>query len=285
MQRILAITPARDEQSFLPGLIQSMVAQTHKPECWIVIDDGSADQTGAILDRAAADYPWIRPHHLPRERERTFGGESVIMQFLNPEAIARVDYILRLDADLTFGPELIAMLLAKFSDERTLGIAGAVLHEPVGGTWREVRQPRFHTRGAAKMYSKACFEKIGGLQPGPGWDTIDEAQAMMLGFATRSFPDVVAYHHRPQGIAAGILRSRFNTGLTAYLIGYAPVFMLLRSLTRVLDAPPLLGSLSMLAGYLDGYRRRLPRSAPPQLIRFIRRQQTRRLLMMETLWR
>ena len=62
--RYLAITPARDEEQLLPGLIESMRAQTITPARWIVVDDGSTDRTGAILDQAARRTPWIEPHHL-----------------------------------------------------------------------------------------------------------------------------------------------------------------------------------------------------------------------------
>ena len=55
MDRYIAITPARDEEQFLPGLLASMAAQTRLPERWIVIDDGSADGTAKILDDAARE--------------------------------------------------------------------------------------------------------------------------------------------------------------------------------------------------------------------------------------
>ena len=67
MDRYIAITPARDEEQFLPGLITSMAAQTRLPERWIVIDDGSADGTAQILDDAAREHRWI-------ERPRQFSG-------------------------------------------------------------------------------------------------------------------------------------------------------------------------------------------------------------------
>jgi biofilm PGA synthesis N-glycosyltransferase PgaC len=285
MDRCLAITPARDEQGFLPGLIQSMTTQTHKPGCWIVVDDGSTDRTAEILESARAENPWIEVHHLPTGRQRAFGGESVVMQFLRAERLRNYDFILRLDADLTFAPTLIESLLAEFAKDKTLGVGGAVLYEPRGSQWRRVSSPRFHTRGAVKMYSRTCFEAIGGLQSGVGWDTIDEAHAMMLGFGTRNFPAIGACHHRPQGAAGGLLRSRFSTGRTAYVVGYAPLFMLMRSFRHLFGSPPLVGSIMMWAGFLDGYFHRLPRTASPELVKFIRRQQRRRLLMMDSLWR
>ncbi len=107
MTRIVAITPARDEAALLPGLISSMISQSHRPERWIVIDDGSADRTAEIIDSAAKAYPWIEPHHLPRNRPRAAGGESVIMQFLPASEWQTWDFLLRLDADLSFAPDFI----------------------------------------------------------------------------------------------------------------------------------------------------------------------------------
>jgi hypothetical protein len=41
----------------------------------------------------------------------------------------------------------------------------------------------------------------------------------------------------------------------------------------------------MLSGFFEGYLRNTPRAASPELIKFVRRQQRRRLLMMESVWR
>ncbi len=82
MTAYVAITPARDEEQFLPDLISSLLSQDIRPQLWIVLDDGSSDRTPEILDRAAGDHPWIEVHHLPRSRSRAAGGESIIMQHL-----------------------------------------------------------------------------------------------------------------------------------------------------------------------------------------------------------
>src|SRR5260370_38458257 len=100
MERYIAITPARDEEQFLPGLIASMTAQTRPPERWIVIDDGSADATAQILDEAARAHRWIEPIHLERNRPREAGGESRIMQFLPRDAWHHAAFIFLRDPDL-----------------------------------------------------------------------------------------------------------------------------------------------------------------------------------------
>jgi len=279
-----AITPARDEEKFLPGLIESMVAQTLRPIRWIIIDDGSTDSTPALLDEAATRYEWISVHHVRRGGEREPGGESALQRFLAPALWSDCDMIFRVDADITFEPYFVESMLAEFSRDPSLGIAAGTLYEQDHEGWREMRTPRFHTRGAIKMYSHECLEAIGGIEAGLGWDTIDEAHAALLGFTTRSFRHIHARHHRPQGVAAGVLHGRFAAGQAAYQCGYSPLFMAVRACRHMVAWPPLLGAAWLAGGYLEGYMRGKRRAAPPELVKFIRRQQIRRLLFMKSVW-
>ncbi len=284
MSRYLTITPAKDEERLLPSLIDSMAKQTVTPARWIIIDDGSTDATASIIDEAAERYSWIAPVHLPPKAVRAEGGESVVMSCLPREIWEQYDFIFRLDADLTFGPLLIEQLLTEFTRDSSLGIAGPRLYEFDGSNWIEMACPAFHTRGAAKMYSRLCFAAIGGLETGLGWDTIDEARAMMLGFRSRSFRHIHAFHHRPQGHAGGFWKSRVAAGRAAYQIGYSPLFVVARALRRSLDRPFIIGGILLLAGYLQGFWN-AQRTCSPELVRFVRKQQLRRLFWMESQWR
>jgi len=60
--------------------------------------------------------------------------------------------------------------------------------------------------------------------------------------------------------------------------------MLAAAARRALTRPVLLGSIMMLAGYLEGFVRHRPQVNDPDLIRFIRRQQMRRLMLMDSQW-
>jgi len=246
MSRYVAITPARDEEALLPGLIGSMTIQRCLPERWIIVDDGSTDATALIADEAARRYRWIEVHHLPAGRPRAPGGESVIMSFLPADVWRNVNFLLRLDADLSFAPDFVDLLLREFDRDPRLGIASCVLMEMQRGRWREVRGPAFHTRGAAKMYSRECFAAIGGLHGCLGWDTLDELRAMTKGFGTRSFQHVRAFHHRPAGTASGRGRGLLAAGRAAYQAGYAPLFMLARAARCCFSWPWLLGGALML---------------------------------------
>jgi biofilm PGA synthesis N-glycosyltransferase PgaC len=163
-----------------------------------------SDATALIVDEAARRYPWIEAHHLPAGRPRAPGGESVIMRFLPADTWSRTDFILRLDADISFAPNFVELLLEEFARDPRLGIGSCVLMEMHRGRWHEVHGPSFHTRGAVKMYSRACFAAIGGLYGGLGWDTLDEVRAMMKGFITRSFDHIIVRPALP--VAAGAAR-------------------------------------------------------------------------------
>ena len=48
------------KKKFLPNLIQSIVNQTVLPCEWIIVDDGSTDNTSNIIKKASLKYRWIR---------------------------------------------------------------------------------------------------------------------------------------------------------------------------------------------------------------------------------
>jgi poly-beta-1,6-N-acetyl-D-glucosamine synthase len=285
MTNYIAITPARDEQSFLPALIDSMTSQKVLPRRWIIIDDGSSDLSGAIIDAAAARYPFIEAKHLRHDRKREPGGESVIMRFLDSKTWGEAQYLVRFDADLLFGSNYLKLLFDEFERDPKLGIASGDLLEPDGEGWSVPRGPEFHTRGPSKVYSRACFDAIGGLESGLGWDTIDEVRAMMAGYKTRSFRHIQAYHRRTTNSARGLWRGRFAVGEAAWAAGYSPLFMIARALHNSLEAPFPVCGLLMMAGYVGAALRRKRVLVDKQIVRFVRDQQWRRLTMRESVWR
>ena len=285
MTNYIAITPARDEEVFLPGLIESMTSQAILPRRWIIVDDGSIDSSGAIIDAAAARYPFIEPRHLPRNRKREPGGESVIMRFLDSKVWADAEFLVRFDADLLFGPNYLKLLFEEFARDPKLGIASGELFEPDGDGWSPSRSPEFHTRGPSKVYLRACFEAIGGLESGLGWDTIDEVRAMMAGFRTRSFSHIQAYHRRVTNSARGLWRGRLALGEAAWRAGYSPLFMIARAIHSAFERPlPLCGPL-MLAGYVSAALSGKSILVDKNIVRFVRDQQWRRLTMRDSVWR
>ena len=45
----IVVTPARNEESNLLDVADSMIKQTIKPKLWLIVDDGSTDDTLSLI--------------------------------------------------------------------------------------------------------------------------------------------------------------------------------------------------------------------------------------------
>ncbi len=277
------ITPARNEAAIIERTLQSVIHQTIRPAQWVIVDDGSVDQTGAILDRYASDFPWISVLH---RRDRGFCDEYVgtietILAGYGSITTADWEFMGFLDADIELAPTYFERCLGEFHADPRLGIGGGELSEFSGGVWKVQRGPQDHVRGATKIYRRKCWDAI-GLKPISGYDTYDEIKAHYLGWHTRSFPTIQAIHLRPVGASWGSWRDAVKNGHMDYFLGYHPLFMVAKCLRRLVAKPYLINSLGHVWGYLRGYVQRRPRVADPMVIAFLRKQQLRRLLFLST---
>ncbi len=285
--KYVVITPARDEAEHLEQTICSMIAQTVRPAQWIIVNDGSKDETGEIINRFARQHPWITAHHRPNRGYREAGG-GVVKTFNDGyQQIRETDWdlLVKLDADLSFEPEYFEQCIAEFQRDRKLGIGGGAIYHETDGELELEKNPAFHVRGATKMYRRPCWDALGGLVQAPGWDTIDEVKANMLGWSTRSFLDLRVSHSRFTGAAEGAWRDCIKNGRANYVTGYHPLFMIMKCLRRLVKRPYFIGSVGLMWGFVSGYLRRIPRVTDQQLIRYTRNQQMRRMLLLESIWK
>lgn len=102
-ERISVVVPAYNNAPWLPRCLDSLLAQTHQELEIIVVNDGSTDDTGAVLDGYAAKYPNIRPIH------KENGG--VTSARLRGVAAATGSWIGFIDGDDEIQPEMYAHLL------------------------------------------------------------------------------------------------------------------------------------------------------------------------------
>lgn len=285
----VVITPVRDEGQYIPFTIASMCEQTLKPLRWVIVNDGSKDQTGRLIDEAAAKHSWIKVIHRKDRGSRQAGGGVVAAFYDGYELIAKDqwDYVVKLDGDLSFGPDYFAHCLREFDADKRLGIAGGTCCKLVNGKRvpEFIGEPLFHVRGPTKIYRRECFEAIGGIIVAPGWDTVDQVKANMLGWKTSTFPHIQLIHCRPTGGAYGSWNDWVKNGLANYITGYHPLFMLCKCFRRLFYKPYGKQALGLSCGFLKGYLKRVPRAADPAAIMYLRDQQWRALTLRHSLWR
>jgi poly-beta-1,6-N-acetyl-D-glucosamine synthase len=285
--RYVIISPVRDEEAHLEETIRSVISQTVRPAEWVIVDDGSKDRTGEIIDEYAGRYKWLRAFHRTNRGFRKPGGGVVEAFYDGYRSLISTDwkFVVKLDGDLSFEPDYFERIMARFSAEPRLGIAGGTLY-CLSNSGREIEEnPRFHVRGPTKVYRRECWEQIGGLWAAPGWDTVDETRANMLGWKTMTIPDIHAVHSRPTGTADGIWPDSVKRGLVCYAVGYHPLFVLARCIYHIPDRPYFLRSIGIAYGFMRAYLTSAPRVNDAAFVKFVRREQLKRLTGRETIWR
>jgi poly-beta-1,6-N-acetyl-D-glucosamine synthase len=285
MLRYSIVVPVRDEQAHIGRLLDSLLSQRDLPLSVHIIDDGSSDRTPEILNSYVAKSPLVRVTTLAPRSTRNAGGESAIRTGFAAVNWQETEVLGRLDADVSFSPDYFSILLDKFETQPKLGIASGLIYEPEGDKWVPRRVPSYHTRGASKLYRRECYQRIQPIATCLGWDGQDEARANCYGWTTRTYEDAPIYHHRPVGTGVGAARFSRNLGVSAYYIGYHPIFLLARALSNVYRPPVVIGAALMLYGMVEGYLKKFPREDRDEVIAFVRRQQINRLLGRQTMWK
>ncbi len=276
------VTAAKDEARFLPNTLDAVLGQTRRPERWVIVDDGSTDDTKAVLHEAARNHSWICPVSLPPRKDRDFGGKvaalCVASAHLEDTAF---DCLGNLDADIEVPPNYYATMLEAFSADPATGIAGgAVFDRQPDGRFVRVPNAPDVVAGAVQLFRRECWEQVGGYLPLPlgGEDAVAEAMARMRGWRVRGFPEIMVKHHRPCGTAsAGHCRARFNDGKRDYALGNHPLFQLGKCLYRCGKPPVILSGLLSMMGYAWSAVRRETSGVPREVVRFVRQEQMRRL--------
>jgi glycosyltransferase involved in cell wall biosynthesis len=276
MARLLLITPARNEAEHLERTIRAVAAQSRRPDLWLLVDDGSSDDTPRILRRWAEELPFLRLSQASAQADaRAVDGLAVAAEAkafngaLASVELSQFTHLGKLDADVELPPEYFESLLQRFAEEPALGIAGGILLEHGRAGWRPASIPSHHVRGALKLYSRECFEAIGGVEERLGWDTIDETYARMKGFETHSLSELEARHHRRVATRGGALRGRARLGQCAYILRYSAWWVALRSLKVACWRPYGLSGLAFFYGYARAFARRDDRVEDEQFRRFV----------------
>jgi glycosyltransferase involved in cell wall biosynthesis len=279
--KYVLITPARNEAALIVKTLDSVVAQTRLPERWVIVDDGSTDQTAEIVARYASKYPWIRLIRNPKREGRNFAAKAMAVNTaLEQSRDLTFELLANLDADTSFGPDHFEFLLQKFEEDPGLGVAGTAYTEDGWDSMKDSFEGETSVHGACQFFRLECFRQIGGYVPNAagGIDWIAVTTARMKGWRTRNFPARRFHHHRKMGTAKrGAVGAMFDYGKKDYYLGGSPLWQLFRVAYRATKKPVIVGGIALLAGYVSAAVRRVKRPVSDELMRFHRREQRQKL--------
>lgn len=191
--KVTVIVPARNEASNIEVCLQSILAQSYPPELLeiLLMDDASEDETAAIADRYAVNYPQLTVIRLSADKISKAHKKRAIELGI---AQATGTLIVATDADCTHPNQWLETLVAGFEQQEKTFIAAPVMYHTKpnflsvfqtldflslqGITGASVHR-NFHTmcNGANIAYSRKAFYEVNGFA---GIDALPTGDDMLL---------------------------------------------------------------------------------------------------------
>jgi biofilm PGA synthesis N-glycosyltransferase PgaC len=280
----LLISPCRNEAQYMRQTLDSVIAQTLRPQRWVIVDDGSSDSSPAILREYAERYPWIQIITRADRGSRSVG-PGVIEAFyagfasVNPN---EYEYLCKLDLDLQLPGRYFETLIERMEANPRIATCSGKAYVKRNGKLESERHGDETSLGMTKFYRRSCFQAIGGFVREVMWDGIDCHRCRMKGWIACSWdePELRFVHLRPMGSSEqDIYTGRMRHGFGQYFMGTGFLFMAVSALNRVGERPYLLGSVAMLWGWIRSAIERKPKYADPEFRQFLARYQSRALLV------
>ena len=226
-RRYLLVSPCRDEAQHLEVTIRSVAQQTVLPTKWLIVDDGSTDQTPRILEEASSKYPFIEVLRREDRGRRSVGPGVIDALYAGLEQVDldEYDYVCKLDVDLEIPGRYFETVLERFEAQPRLGtFSGKTYLRLKNGREVSERCGDENSIGPAKFFRVSCFRDIGGFVREVCWDGIDGHMCRMKGWIAQSQddPHLRLIHLRQMGSShKGIWTGRLRWGMGKWFMGSA----------------------------------------------------------------
>ncbi len=230
----IAITIAYNEEKHIRNTIESVLNQTIKPRFYIVVDDGSTDQTPFIV----SEYP---VYYMRVDEPKFYLGSMNMHRALvrgikkATDLVPDWDFLFKIDADSVIPENYFQVLHGKMKDTPRLGICSGLMRG--GNIWKG------RASDGAKLYKRECWDMIGGLDRTIHWDTHAIVKAYWKGWAVRAFRNVT-YDERRTSEREN-LYEWYITGITRYYLGFPLVHTIGAAALYCKKKPFFIGSLTM----------------------------------------
>jgi cellulose synthase/poly-beta-1,6-N-acetylglucosamine synthase-like glycosyltransferase/spore germination protein YaaH/peptidoglycan/xylan/chitin deacetylase (PgdA/CDA1 family) len=118
LPQVSVLIPAYNEEEVIVKTVQAALASDYHDLEVVVIDDGSSDRTGELLDNFFGNDPRVRIIHQPNR------GKSAALTHGLREASSKI--LVTIDADTAIAPQAISRLVRHFADPHIGAVAGNV---------------------------------------------------------------------------------------------------------------------------------------------------------------
>lgn len=200
MLKFIIIIPAHNEAENILDCLESLSEQSFQNFDVIIVNDGSTDNTQALVDGFCDNHSQFRVVNLEQSSHEP--GAKVVRTFnkgLEEVSLNDYDIICKYDADIIFPSNYLELINQGFLVNPKIGmLSGLVYIQNENKDWVfENLSTKDHVRGPIKAYRKQCFLDMKGLRPVLGWDNLDVMLAQKSGWEVCSIKDLWVKHLRP----------------------------------------------------------------------------------------
>lgn len=248
------------------------------------MDDGSTDETAAILSEYAAHHDWISIVTRADRGHRAVGPGVIDAFYSGYQTIDQRDYefVCKLDLDLLLPPRYFEILIQRMNADSRIATCSGKSYIYENGRLAYERHGDDTSLGMTKFYRMDRFQAIGGFVREVMWDGIDCHLCRMRGWMACSWddPELRFVHLRPMGSSQqSVYTGRMRHGFGQYFMGTGFIYLAASALSRMNQKPYVLGSLAIMWGWIKSAALRKPRYDNLNFRRFLRRYQIRSLLV------
>ncbi|MFH1723772.1 MAG: glycosyltransferase family A protein [Elusimicrobiota bacterium] len=219
--KVSVVIPAYNAASFIDKTLGTVAAQSYRDLEVVVVDDGSADDTKAVVDR------WLEREKIPGRCIRQANKGIAGARNAGWRA-ARAEYVSFLDHDDAWHPEKLAASMAELEahpeshlvcHDENVYENGKLTRVHRNGPWREGMYERLLFEGNALSPScvtvrKAKLEEVGGFRENKEFNTVEDydiwmrlAKACRMRFIARVLGD---YNYDERGACRRIIYHHTN---------------------------------------------------------------------------
>ena len=253
---IILVTPAKNEEKFLPEVAKSVIEQTITPKLWIIVDDNSADATSVIIKKFEMRHKWIKGIQISdvvTKDLKRYGivckkGFDYAIDYCEKHNISW-EYIGLLDADSVIEKQFLEKLIEEFEKNQKLGIVSGGVYYEKGSEliWEKSREDL--PRGTGRLWQRKCFVETGGYLPTPSPESISRVKAIHRGWEIKQIKSTKLIQLRKTASDGGLWHGYFVKGNMAYYINHHPIIVFLASV-RFSTKFPYYTGMAYLYGYI-----------------------------------
>jgi len=280
-------------------LAHCVINQSHLPEVWVIVDDGSTDRTPEIIKELATEHAWIHTIRIEEGKERTFGAHlfEVFRMGLDKstELAGDVEYLINLDADVRFHDNTFEILCGTMDKADNLAIASPrlmTLREEIDVA--ELKRPEAvldnkkliistdrnrvdEPTNGIRIYRRKFLDEIRGFPVNDASDDMILGKAVMKGYSIGFIDGLWGYLTRETGttLKSGYERGKVR-GHRLYITHYHPLLVAAAFAWDAFSKPAW--ALGVFTGYFESLVKREKRIDDPDVKRYYGRERFKKVL-------